>query len=180
MAIDVQKLSTFLVNQRKEEQKRQAQSAGASLPQALATRQQTVTPSQNHDTWFKAGAFDDGWQIGDLVKTILGTTGDIGINALKGAGSLVEGVTDLLGYAGAGVADLFGADEFANDWKRNIQKNTVDAILQPAENFVDQASVLGDRSDSVSQGLGQVAAIILTGGIGQAAGLGNISGCSRK
>ncbi len=173
MAIDVQKLSSFLVNRRKEEQKKQAQSTGANLPQALAPRQEMVTPSKNNDTWFKSGAFDDGYQIGDIVRTILGTTGDVGINALKGAGSLVEGVTDLLGYAGAGVADLFGADKFANDWRKSIQKNTVDAILQPAENFVDQASVLGDRSDSVSQGLGQVAAIILTGGAGQAAGLGS-------
>lgn len=173
MAIDVQKLSTFLVNRRKEEQKKQTLSTGTGLQRAAATRQEMATPSQNSDTWFKAGAFDDGYQFGDIVKTILGTTGDVGVNALKGAGSLVEGVTDLLGYAGAGVADLLGADRFASDWKKNIQKNTVDEIFQPAEDYVDRASVLGDRSDAISQGLGQVAAIILTGGAGSAAGLGS-------
>jgi len=139
---------------------------------ARQIRRATAASSDEDDDsgWFKAGAFEDGWQGGDLVKTILGTAADVGVNALKGAGSLVEGVTDLLGYAGAGIADLVGADEFASDWRESVQKNTVDAILKGAEDYVDQASVLGNRSDAISQGLGQVGAIILTGGA--AAGLG--------
>ena len=174
MAINVHKLSRFLVSQKeKEKQEKQKEIARINQQAVVESKREPIEQVKDTDTWFKAGAFDDGYQFGDIVKTILGTTGDIGVNALKGAGSLVEGVTDLLGYAGAGVADLFGADEFASDWKKNIQKNTVDEIFQPAEDYVDRASVLGDRSDAISQGLGQVAAIILTGGIGSAAGLGS-------
>lgn len=134
--------------------------------------QKTTAVAEDDNRFFKAGAFSDGYQFGDITKTILGTAGDVGVNAVKGAGSLVEGVTDLLGYAGAGIADLVGADEFASDWKKSVQKNTVDAIFKGAEDYVDKSSVLGGRSDAISQGLGQVAAIILTGGAAGAAGLG--------
>ncbi len=152
----------------REQQSRKNQSATvvSSVPETTAVQ-------ENDDRFFKAGAFSDGYQFGDITKTILGTAGDIGVNAVKGASSLVEGVTDLLGYAGAGIADLFGADKFASDWKKNIQKNTVDAIFKGAEDYVDKSSVLGDRSDAISQGLGQVAAILLTGGVAGAAGLGS-------
>ena len=170
MGIDANKVLSLL-NQKKETREerilrllaeKRAQQGGtatvvSSVPEATAAK-------EDNDRFFKAGAFSDGYQFGDITKTILGTAGDIGVNAVKGAGSLVEGVTDLLGYAGAGIADLFGADEFANDWKKSIQKNTVDAIFKGAEDFVDKSSVLGGRSDAISQGLGQVAAIILTGG----------------
>ena len=141
---------------------RRAQQGGAAA--VVSAVPETTATQENNDRFFKAGAFSDGYQFGDVIKTILGTGGDISVNAVKGAGSLVEGVTDLLGYAGAGVADLVGADEFASDWKKNIQKNTVDAILKGVETSVDKASVLGGRSDAISQGLGQVAAILLTGG----------------
>lgn len=139
---------------------------------AANAAQKTTAVAEDDNRFFKAGAFSDGYQFGDITKTILGTAGDVGVNAVKGAGSLVEGVTDLLGYAGAGIADLVGADEFASDWKKSVQKNTVDAIFKGAEDYVNKSSVLGGRSDAISQGLGQVAAIILTGGAAGAAGLG--------
>lgn len=135
------------------------------------TQKTNGSPVRDTNTWFKGGAFEDGYQFGDLTATILGTAADLGINAVKGAGSLVEGVTDLLGYAGAGIADLVGADDFAQKWKQNVQRNTVNDIFGGTEKIVDQASVLGDKSDAIAQGIGQVGGIIATGGIGHAAGL---------
>ena len=44
--------------------------------------------------------------------------------------------------------------------------------MKGAEDYVDKSSVLGGRSDAISQGVGQVAAILLTGGAAGAAGLG--------
>jgi len=179
MGIDIKSVRRLL-NQTQETQETQieriarliaekrAQQGGSAT--VLSSVPEATAAQENNDRFFKAGAFSDGYQFGDIIKTILGTAGDVGVNAAKGAGSLVEGVTDLLGYAGAGVADLVGADKFASDWKKSVQKNTVDAIFKGAEDYVDKSSVLGGRSDAISQGLGQVAAIILTGGAAGAAG----------
>ena len=67
----------------------------------------TKKKDDEDDKWFKSGAFDDGYQIGDITKTILGTAGDVAVGAVKGIGNLAEGVIDLGTYAASGVADLF-------------------------------------------------------------------------
>lgn len=126
---------------------------------------------EDESGWFKSGAFDDGYQFGDGVSSVLSTVGDVGVNALKGVGGLVEGVTDLILYGVSGVSDLVGADSFADDVKRLAQQQSVNDALSGVEKLVDKNSFLGDRSDAVSQGIGQVAGIIATGGIGASAGL---------
>lgn len=130
----------------------------------------------NKNSVFKSGGFSDGVDgVGDffvdLGQTVLGSVGDLGLNLVKGAGRLVEGVTDLATYGVAGVADLFGADDFADKTKNFAKKSQTDALSQWAEDYVDQYSVFGDKADMVGEGLGQVAGIILTGGAGSAAGL---------
>ena len=122
--------------------------------------------------FFQKGAFKDGYQFGDVTKAILGTTGDAGLGVLKGAGSLVEGIGDLGLYGVAGVSDLVGADKFAGNVKKLAQKNSVQDITKGADEYLDQYSVLGRTSDSITQGIGQVGTIILTGGLGSAGGLG--------
>ena len=121
--------------------------------------------------FFQKGAFEDGWQAGDLVKTILGTTGDAALGVVKGVGSLAEGLLDLGRYATAGVADLAGADEYANKLRKSAQENIVDKVTLKASDYLDQYSVLGRTSDAIMQGLGQVGGIVATGGLGSAAGL---------
>lgn len=137
----------------------------------------TATAGGNKDSIFKSGGFSDGVDgvgdfFGDLGQTVLGTVGDISLGITRGLGGLVEGVTDLATYGVAGVADLFGADEFADQAKQMAQENHVRNWTQDAVDYVDQYSILGNKSDAVSEGLGQVAGIILTGGLGNAAGLG--------
>ena len=120
----------------------------------------------------KSSLFDDGWQFGDVTKTVLGSAGDAGLNIVKGAGGLVEGVTDLLGYGVAGVAGVLGQDEVADRVKTSARENTLDRILAPAEGYLDDYSVFGKTSDAILQGVGQVAGIMATGGAGAAAGFG--------
>ena len=120
----------------------------------------------------KKGAFEDGYQFGDLFKSARATEADFLVNAAKGIGGLVEGVTDLAQYGIAGLADLVGADEFADDLKRVTKKNVVNDLLAPVEKKVNKNSFFADTSDAVMQGVGQVGGIILTGGVGGAAGLG--------
>ena len=156
----------------------------------------TITPAKEEDDslldFFQAGALDDinlgsrfkdGYQVGDITKsvgdtllgvgkTILGTAGDAGLEIVKGAGGMVEGLVDLAGYGSAYVADWAGKDDYADQLRKNAQKNTLEEWTQGADDYLEQFSVLGRTSDAVAQGIGQVGTILLTGGLGQAAGLG--------
>ena len=122
-------------------------------------------------TWFQKGSFDDGYQFGDVTKAILGTAGDVGVGAVKGLASLGEGLGDLAGYGIAGVADALGYDDFASRVRYNASENYIDLAFGGVQDSLDQYSLLGDKSDSVSEGLGQVAGIIATGGVAGMAGL---------
>ncbi len=131
----------------------------------------------NKNSVFKSGGFSDGVDgvgdfFGDLGQTVLGTTADLGLGILKGAGRLVEGIVDLGTYGVAGVADLFGADKFAEKTKKVAQYSATDEWTKGATDYVDQYSVLGNKADMVSEGLGQVLGIVATGGAAGAAGLG--------
>ena len=138
------------------------------------TTSSTKKKDDEDDKWFKSGAFDDGYQIGDITKTILGTAGDVAVGAVKGIGNLAEGVLDLGTYAASGVADLFGNEEAAERIKKQGQKTLVNDWLEPLENKVDKNSLLGGKADNITQGLGYVGGILLTGGLGAGAGLGKV------
>lgn len=123
---------------------------------------------------FKSGLFEDGYQIGDLTKTILGTTGDIVLDVTKGIASIGEGLTDAARYGIAAIADTFGANEYADDVRKRAEMDVIDTILNPLDNYVEQASVLGDTVDNIVQSLGYMGGILATGGLGAAAGLGTV------
>jgi len=139
----------------------------------IAPVKQTVKDDDN--TWFKgSGLFDDGYQFGDVIGTILGTAGDVATGVVQGVGNLAEGVVDLGMYGVAAGADFFGAKDFAEATKENAKFRAVDSVADSLRDAtgLEKASILGDKSDGISQGLGQVAGIILTGGIAGAAGAG--------
>lgn len=159
----------------REAQSRQSTSKDSSFEDDIAP----VSKGGDKDSWFKLGGFSDGVDsvgdfFGDLGETILGTSADLGLGVLKGAGRLVEGIADLGTYAVAGAADLFGADEFADKTRKVAQYSAVDEWTKGATDYVDQYSVLGNKADMISEGIGQVGGIILTGGLGSAAGLGTL------
>ena len=122
--------------------------------------------------FFQKGSFDNGYQVGDVTKAILGTTGDAALNAAKGLAGLGEGLGDLAVYGIAGVADALGKDEFADKARKRAAVNLVDRTTKGAEDYLNQYSVLGKTSDAVFQGVGQIGGILATGGAGAAAGLG--------
>ena len=121
--------------------------------------------------FFQKGAFEDGYNFGDITKTILGTAGDVGLNVVKGVGSLAEGLVDLADYGIAGIADLAGADDYADRLRKFTSESLVDKATLKASDYLDQYSVLGRSSDAIMQGLGQVGGIVATGGLGASAGL---------
>ena len=114
--------------------------------------------------FFDSGAFSDGYDFGDITKSILGTAGDAAVAVGKGAVSLVEGITDLGGYAIAGVGDLFGADEFADDLRKDVSESYTEKIFGAAQKYLDQYSLLGETTVAVGEAAGQIGSIVATGG----------------
>ena len=138
------------------------------------TNSTNKSSSSNDRTWFSSGVFSDGYQIGDVTKTILGTTLDVSVGAAKGIARIGEGLIDLGSYGVAGVADLLGNDDYADKVREKAKVNKVDNAIAPLETIIDPYSVIGEKGDSVTEGLGYVAAIMATGGLGASAGLGTL------
>ena len=135
------------------------------------------TTGGNKNSWFKSGGFSDGVTgvgdfFGDLGETILGTVGDVGVGVGKGITRMGEGIVDLGSYGVAEVADKLGKDKYATNLRKKAIKDWTSNAWKKAEDKVDKYSILGNKSDSVTEGLGQVLAIIGTGGLAGAAGAG--------
>lgn len=125
-------------------------------------------------TWFSKGAFEDGYNFGDITKTILGTVGDVGLGAARGIYNMGEGISDVINYGIAGVDDLLGNDYRADVRRKRTMESSADKVFAPLEKDIDAISVIGEKGDSISQGLGYVGGIMATGGLGASAGLGTV------
>ena len=132
---------------------------------STATEDIAPVAGGNKDTWFKASE-------GDVGQTILGTAGDVGLGLGRGILRLAEGILDIGAYIDYGIGSLVGNDDFAQFAREMGRVSLVDEATRDAVDYVDRYSVLGNKSDSVAEGLGQVGGIILTGGIGASGGLG--------
>ena len=135
------------------------------------------TTGGNKNSWFKSGGFSDGVTgvgdfFGDLGETILGTVGDVGVGVGKGITRMGEGIVDLGSYGVAEVADRLGKDKYATNLRKKAIKDWTTNAWKKAEDKVDKYSILGNKSDGVTEGLGQVLAILGTGGLAGAAGAG--------
>ena len=122
--------------------------------------------------FFQKGAFEDGYQFGDVTKAILGTGGDAAVGAAKGFVGVAESVADLGAYGVAWAADLLGGDYYAQELRKSASENWVDEATKGADDYLNQYSVLGRTSDAIAQGIGQIGAVVATGGAAGAAGLG--------
>ena len=132
--------------------------------------------SKNNDnrTWFTKGAFEDGYQFGDVLKTARGTAEDIGTNLLAGAAGIVEGAWDSSLYVAGGILGLFD-ERFKDITSEEIKKDVIneekvgetlyslasggfvtDAIFGDID--PDEYSVLGEKSDSLVRSGGQLVA----------------------
>jgi len=140
----------------------------------VRTEIEDTNPSGVKDSsWFKKGAFEDGYQFGDVTKSVGATLGDAALGVVQGAANLGEGIVDLGMYGVAGLSDLVGADSFADDVRNVAKKNAVDNAFGWVRDNAFEDSFLGDKSVGLTQGVGQAATVILTAGAGAAAGLGS-------
>jgi len=117
----------------------------------------------------------DGYDFGDVTKTILGTTGDLAGNFVSGIMNTGEGIGDLISYARAGINRALGNDEKADKIieaaKDNAIQLTWDYIRD--KTGISKSSVAGTKTQEVAQGLGNATTMIATGNLGAAAGLGS-------
>ena len=144
--------------------------------------------SQNNDiapvrtdakrSWFKSGLFEDGYDFGDVTKTILGTNKDFADDFFAGVAGIGEGVVDTAAYAAGGIAKKLGKDEFAKKTQKFIERDLVEeyqlgdklarqvnpgikgiSLLNELVNKSgsEKASVLGEKTDSLVQSGGQLA-----------------------
>ena len=137
-------------------------------------------------TWFNTAAFDDGYDVGDVTKTLIGTTKDVTDDFFTGAARIGEGVVDLGAYAVGAGAKAFGNDKLANNTKKFISRNLVDehkigekiAATNPAgmtynlfnallnKGKTEENSLLGEKSDSLVQSGGQLAGTMALQSVG--------------
>lgn len=154
------------MQQKKNEEKNKPKKA------SITNKSDSVAPVKiEEDTWFEEQEIND---VGDALGAVGATIGELATNIVKGAGNMVEGVTDAILYGASGVSSLVGADSFADDVRELAMDNTVNDLFAPVDDYLDEYSWLGEKSEGIAQGLGQVGTIILTGGAGGAMGLGSI------
>lgn len=137
-------------------------------------------------TWFNSGSFDKDnyknlnftdkiWQgLADTTNTVAGTVADAGIGIVKGAFSSVEGIVDLAGYGIANISDKLGADKFADELRKQANRSDADTLFGGMQKAVAPSSLIGERGKAVPEALGNIATIIMTGGLGAYAGLGKV------
>lgn len=135
---------------------------------ALAWRNDEIAPVANtNPTWFQKGAFDNGYQFGDITKTVVGTVADINENINTAVFDATENLIDTVAYGVGAVGGLFNED-FKDDVGDFIAKEilkptqTGEAIASYATPFgwvnhlvnggeTEENSVLGDKADGLVQ-----------------------------
>lgn len=145
-----------------------------------------IGPVEEKKSWFRSGEFEDGYQFGDLTKTILGSAGDLLEDAGAGILGMGEKAADFLLYAAPLVAEgqyyqnggvyqpqevqklnqayfdagkKGNAEIIAKDLynEEEIAKAIVSKPIQKTTGFdIEKASVFGTKADSLAQSGGQL------------------------
>lgn len=122
--------------------------------------------------------FEDGYQFGDISKTALENLGDsvvaIGSTALEVPARLVKGILSVpegIANAGAsivaGISDMVGQDDYANELRRRVAMGTpfvkTHAFMDNAIDKLNSNSFSGNLLDSATEGIGQSTAQMAVG-----------------
>lgn len=145
---------------------------------APVKKTKTTTEEPKKRTWFQGGEFEDGYQFGDVFKTVRNTSADVMENLTAGILGIGESVVDAGAYVAGGVGKLFGADKFADKTKEFIAKDTIDEkkiarVLLTIDNPLgmigtdtEKGSLFGDKTDSIVQSGGQLVGTVALQSVG--------------
>ena len=123
--------------------------------------------NQEKRTWFQSGLLADGYDFGDVTKTILGTTNDISENVTSAVLDATENLIDTGAHVVGTVGGLF-SDDFKEGTRKFIAKDLLKAeemgeklnrFLNPSGMLTslvvgedtEKASLLGDKADGLVQ-----------------------------
>ena len=135
---------------------------------------------QEERKWFQKGAFEDGYQFGDVLRTINASSDDLGNNVMAGILGIGEKVID----AGAYAIGLLGKNTIQPHMQKFIEKDLYDeeALAKklnvagnPIYNMTtkkllgiggEEHSVFGEKADSVAQSGGQLLGTVALQSVG--------------
>lgn len=132
-----------------------------------------------YEGWLDTGAFDDGYQFGDLTKTIVSSGADLKSNVAGGALEIGEGLVDSLAYLGGVGAKIAGQNKIAEGVKDFVKEDLYDgkkiaSYLVAPEQYalkamgedIEDNSIWGDKTDSLAQSAGQLAGTAALASVG--------------
>lgn len=121
--------------------------------------------------WFQKGAFEDGYQFGDITKTIFGSDSDLANNVTAGILGIGEKVVDTGATIVGGVAGLFGNDNVKDKMADFAEKDLYDEhkVAEKMNSMQPNAiirkllgvdaegdSVFGEKTDDLAYSGGQL------------------------
>lgn len=134
--VNVNKLTP---EQQKELQNKVKEASNVQAPNSKKTEISIVNNAKEKKNWFQANELEDGYQFGDISKTILGTGTDIVQDLATGILSPIENVLDIGTNVVATVQNILGFKDAAKKTRNFADKN----ITQNVTSKVANASTVG-------------------------------------
>lgn len=134
--VNVNKLTP---EQQKELQNKVKEASNLQAPNSKKTEISIINNQKEKKNWFQANELEDGYQFGDISKTILGTGTDIVQDLATGILSPIENVLDIGTNVVATVQNILGFKDAAKKTRNFADKN----ITQNVTSEVANASTVG-------------------------------------
>lgn len=134
--VNVNKLTP---EQQKELQNKVKEASNVQAPNSKKTEISIINNQKEKKNWFQANELEDGYQFGDISKTILGTGTDIVQDLATGILSPIENVLDIGTNVVATVQNILGFKDAAKKTRNFADKN----ITQNVTSEVANASTVG-------------------------------------
>lgn len=121
----------------------------------LPTREDFEKQSGANNSIFQAGAFSDGYQFGDIAKTLGSTAVSTFNNMIKGVSRLGEGISDWTSNRIADIVEATGDKDNANRIRKNVLQNDTDnnIVTKTIKDVTDKDTLLGEKGQNFVQQL---------------------------
>ena len=121
----------------------------------LPTREDIEKQNGANNSIFQAGAFSDGYQFGDVSKSIGATALSTFNNMVKGVAKLGEGISDWTSNRIADIVEATGDKDNANRIRKNVLQNDTDnnIVTKTIKEATDKDTLLGEKGQNFVQQL---------------------------
>nr|DAX35454.1 MAG TPA: hypothetical protein [Caudoviricetes sp.] len=121
----------------------------------LPTREDFEKQSGANNSIFQSGAFSDGYQFGDIFKSIGATALSTFNNMVKGVAKLGEGISDWTSNRIADIVEATGDKDNANRIRKNVLQNDTDnnIVTKTIKDVTDKDTLLGEKGQNFVQQL---------------------------